>query len=129
MNDVERMVIQVRTIPPPLMRPQPPEVWSHLVAFVRARLAERHAHPDVLWRALDQFAELVADAHNPRAVAPGESDVDVEEAMWHLASIWRDHPAFRAVLEQEYDRQHFEWERRTTLPLPDRDKWIREWAA
>jgi hypothetical protein len=121
-------VIEVRGVEPPVMRPQPPEVWSHLVTFVRTRLAERDARPDVLWPALERFATLVAECHDPRAVAPGDSDVDTEEAMWHLASIWRDHPGFRALLEREYDRLHFAWAQRTTLPLPDREQWIREWA-
>lgn len=113
---------------PELMRPRPPEVWSHLVAFVRARLGERHAHPDVLWRALDRFTELLAVCHNPHASAPGESDVDVEEAVWHLASIWQNHPAFRALLEREYDRLYFDHGRRYRQPPPDRDEWVREWT-
>lgn len=118
------MSIQVRHIDPPLMRPQPPEVWSHLVAFVQARLAEREATPDVLWSALDRLADLVTDTHNPKARAPGESDIDTTEAMWHLASTWRDHDDFRALLDRDYDRFSFG---RSVPPCPGRERWIRNW--
>lgn len=118
---------QVRVNPPPLMRPQPPEVWSHLVTFVNERLLERRAHPADLWRALERFADLLIISHEPRPSGPGESDVDVEDALWHLASIWRRHPAFRPVLEREHARRFFGWTG-TPRSVPDRDEWIRRWT-
>lgn len=108
----------------PLMRPTAPEVWSHLVAFVRERLAERRATPDVLWAALERLAAAATDTYNPRAVAPGDSDIDAEETLWHVASIWRDHPTFRELLDREYDRRWW----RPSPHRPDRETWIREWA-
>ncbi len=112
-----------RLEPEPLMRPQPPEVWSHLVAFVRERLAESQDEADP-WPAIGALVDLAADAYDPRASGPGDSAVDAEEVMWHLAATWRDHPAFAAVLGREYDRLTFV--RGGRMPV-DRETWIREW--
>lgn len=116
-----------RIEPEALMRPRPPEVWSHLVAFVRERLAERQADPAVLWPALDGLAAEVAGQREAYAGAPYDAVIDVETAMWHLAAIWRDDPAFQELLGREYDRLYFDWER-LGIPLPAREAWIREWT-
>ncbi len=108
----------------PVEGPRLPEPWPHLVAFLRERLAEHRADPGEPWPVVGRLVDLAADAYDPRAFEAGESVVDAEEVMWHLAAIWRGHPGFAAVLGLEHDRLVLARGRPMSV---DRETWIREW--